>query len=55
MPHIAAVFAGDTELDTGDGGPFDTETLGEADAVLRVELDGSQTAGGLLRFPADTA
>ncbi|MFD3609035.1 hypothetical protein ACFWXA_13340 [Streptomyces atroolivaceus] len=53
VPHIAAVFAGDTELSTGDDGPFDTETLGEADAVLRAELDGSQKAGGLLRFPTD--
>lgn len=54
VPHIAAVFAGDTELSTGDGGPFDTETLGEADAVLRDELDGSQSASGLMVFPAHT-
>ncbi|MFC9604575.1 hypothetical protein ACFTTN_14090 [Streptomyces niveus] len=52
VPHIAAVFANGTELSTGDDGPFDTETLGEADAVLRVGLDGSQKASGLMVFPA---
>ncbi|MEV5930952.1 hypothetical protein ACPCSG_23680 [Streptomyces cellulosae] len=37
---ICQVFAGDTEIDTADDtGPFDTETLGQADTVLRAALD----------------
>ncbi|MGY5035145.1 hypothetical protein ACWC9U_30730 [Streptomyces sp. 900116325] len=36
MAHVIEVFAGDTEIDTADDtGPFDTETLGEADVVLQ--------------------
>ncbi|MFJ7586984.1 hypothetical protein ACIQZO_06235 [Streptomyces sp. NPDC097617] len=38
--RIISVFAGDTEIDTcDDTGPFDCETLGEADAILRAVLD----------------
>ncbi|MFJ3274047.1 hypothetical protein [Streptomyces sp. NPDC086776] len=38
--RLIAVFAGDTEIDTADDtGPFDTETLGEADTLLRQAHD----------------
>ncbi|MFJ6014489.1 hypothetical protein [Streptomyces sp. NPDC092952] len=38
--RIISVFAGDTEIDTADDtGPFDCETLGEADEILRAALD----------------
>ncbi|WP_233534057.1 hypothetical protein [Streptomyces murinus] len=38
--RIISVFAGDTEIDTcDDTGPFDCETLGEADEILRAALD----------------
>lgn len=41
-PYLVAVFAGDTEIDTADDtGPFDTETLGEADEILRKGMDDS--------------
>lgn len=49
--RIISVYAGDTEIDTADGtGPFDTETLGEADVILRQGLtesgpDGPEVAG----------
>ncbi|MFD6941066.1 hypothetical protein ACFWAP_33570 [Streptomyces goshikiensis] len=34
--HVFAVYAGDTEIDTGDdNGPFDTESLGAVDAAIR--------------------
>lgn len=33
--RVVGVLAHGGELNLGDGGPFDTETLGEADAVLR--------------------
>ncbi|MFH8257870.1 hypothetical protein [Streptomyces roseolus] len=33
--RVCAVFAGDDEIDTANTGPFDTETLGWADEVLR--------------------
>ncbi|MFB0617253.1 hypothetical protein [Streptomyces sp. AGS-58] len=48
--RIIAVFAAGKKLNLGDGGPFDTETLGEADAVLKAVLSGTP---GLhrLRFP----
>ncbi|MFF0395176.1 hypothetical protein ACFYSJ_05220 [Streptomyces sp. NPDC005248] len=37
--RIISVFAGDTEIDTADDtGPFDCETLGEADEILRAAL-----------------
>lgn len=51
-PHIVGVFAGETELNIGDGGPFDSETLGEADAALQAVLGSDLTTGGLhwLRF-----
>ncbi|WP_228980167.1 hypothetical protein [Streptomyces sp. DH12] len=52
-PRIVGVFAGDTELTLGDGGPFDTETLGEVDAVLLAGLGRDLTDIGphWLRFP----
>jgi hypothetical protein len=41
-PYLVAVFAGDTEIDTADDtGPFDTETLGQADAILRKGMEDS--------------
>ncbi|QNT94909.1 hypothetical protein HEP81_04636 [Streptomyces griseofuscus] len=44
-PHIVQVYAGDTELDTADdGGVFDTETLGAADAYLHHAIDSSEPA-----------
>ncbi|WP_086779511.1 hypothetical protein [Streptomyces griseus] len=49
--RIISVYAGDTEIDTADDtGPFDTETLGEADVILRQGLaesgpDALQAAG----------
>ncbi|MEU1180614.1 hypothetical protein ABZ464_23730 [Streptomyces sp. NPDC005820] len=40
LGHICAVYAGDTEIDTADDtGPYDTETLGAADEILRKALD----------------
>ncbi|PWI05485.1 hypothetical protein DIZ27_38805 [Streptomyces sp. NWU339] len=40
LPLIHQVFAGDTEIDMADDtGPFDTETLGAADTILREALD----------------
>lgn len=52
-PRIVTVVDGATELDLGDGGPYDTETLGEADAVLRAALGSDPIEGGphWLRFP----
>ncbi|MFE2529910.1 hypothetical protein ACFXEL_37430 [Streptomyces sp. NPDC059382] len=52
-PRIVMVVAGPTELNLGDGGPFDTETLGEADAALHAALGGDPIEGGAhwLRFP----
>ncbi|MFE4264543.1 hypothetical protein [Streptomyces sp. NPDC056883] len=52
-PRIVMVVAGPTELNLSDGGPFDTETLGEADAVLHAALGGDPIEGGAhwLRFP----
>lgn len=44
-PCIVGVFAGDAELNLGDGGPFDTETLGEADAALQMALGGNLSGG----------
>jgi hypothetical protein len=42
LPFAVAVFAGDTEIDTADDtGPFDTETLGQADAILRKGMEDS--------------
>ncbi|MGA5599606.1 hypothetical protein ACPCUF_00970 [Streptomyces griseoincarnatus] len=39
-PHVYAVYAGDTELDSADDtGPFDTETLGAVDTAIREALD----------------
>ncbi|MGJ3558918.1 hypothetical protein ACR6C2_08030 [Streptomyces sp. INA 01156] len=36
LAHVISVYAGDTEIDTADdGGVFDTETLGAADAILQ--------------------
>ncbi|MFD5788605.1 hypothetical protein ACFWH1_18530 [Streptomyces sp. NPDC127037] len=40
-PYLVAVFADGTEIDTSEGGPFDRETLGEADALLREGFDRS--------------
>ncbi|MFD3851667.1 hypothetical protein ACFWVB_38215 [Streptomyces microflavus] len=38
--RIVGVFAGETEIDTADDtGPFDCETLGEADEILRLATD----------------
>ncbi|RNG14331.1 hypothetical protein [Streptomyces botrytidirepellens] len=40
LARICAVYAGNSELDTADDtGPFDTETLGWADQVLRTAMD----------------
>lgn len=40
LARIISVFAGDTEIDTADDtGPFDCETLGEADEILRAAFD----------------
>jgi hypothetical protein len=40
LARVCAVFAGNSELDTADDtGPFDTETLGWADEVLRMAMD----------------
>jgi hypothetical protein len=40
LARVCAVFAGDSEIDTADGtGPFDTETLGQADELLRMAMD----------------
>ncbi|WNI20386.1 hypothetical protein [Actinacidiphila sp. ITFR-21] len=39
-PSLIAVFAGDAEIDTADDtGPFDSETLGGADEILRHAMD----------------
>ena len=44
LGHVCAVFAGESEIDTADdSGPFDTETLGSADEVLRTALDQAVT------------
>ncbi|MEU0060934.1 hypothetical protein [Streptomyces sp. NPDC006334] len=55
LGHICAVFAGDVEVDLGDDtGPFDAETLGEADEILRQALDeaaGDLTGSGWERVP----
>lgn len=41
-PHVYAVYAGDTELDSADDtGPFDTETLGAVDTAIREALANS--------------
>ncbi|MGC4947736.1 hypothetical protein ACLQ2N_16265 [Streptomyces sp. DT224] len=37
--YVVKVFAGDDEVDTSETGPFDWETLGEADALLRVGFE----------------
>ncbi|MFJ1607014.1 hypothetical protein ACIOHS_27125 [Streptomyces sp. NPDC088253] len=54
-PYICAVFAGDVEIDTADDtGPFDTETLGAADAILRAayeETTESEEAAGWVLVP----
>lgn len=40
LARVCAVFAGDSEIDTADDtGPFDTETLGQADELLRMAMD----------------
>ncbi|MER6632225.1 hypothetical protein ABT301_29095 [Streptomyces sp. NPDC000987] len=40
LARIIAVYAGDTEIDTADDtGPFDTETLGAADAEIQQALE----------------
>ncbi|MGO4420918.1 hypothetical protein AB4Z54_19890 [Streptomyces sp. MCAF7] len=45
LARVCAVFAGDTEIDTADDtGPFDTETLGWADRILRDALDDAAPA-----------
>ncbi|MFJ3249105.1 hypothetical protein [Streptomyces sp. NPDC086782] len=56
-PRIVAAVAGGTELNIGDGGPFDTETLGEADAVLQAALGSGVADGGphWLRFSSQPA
>ncbi|PWI20545.1 hypothetical protein DI272_18855 [Streptomyces sp. Act143] len=56
-PRIVGAVAGETELNLGDGGPFDTETLGEADAALRAILGDSLTDSGphWLRFTGHDA
>ncbi|MGD9482928.1 hypothetical protein WDH52_06635 [Streptomyces sp. TRM70308] len=46
VPRLTAVVDGATELDLGERGPFDAETLGEADAVLRGALGGEPVEGG---------
>lgn len=58
LARICAVFAGDTEIDTADDtGPFDTETLGAADSILRLALTeaapGDLTAAGWEHVPDD--
>ncbi|MEU1853915.1 hypothetical protein ABZ499_32830 [Streptomyces sp. NPDC019990] len=45
-PRIVSVFTGDTELAIGDGGPFDAETLGAADAALHAALGSGITDVG---------
>ncbi|MEU7323386.1 hypothetical protein ABZ682_22965 [Streptomyces griseoviridis] len=54
-PYICGVFAGDVEIDTADDiGPFDTETLGAADAILRAayeETTESPEAAGWVLVP----
>lgn len=56
-PHIVGAVAGETELNLGDGGPFDTETLGEADAALQAALGNRLTDRGphWLRFTDHTS
>ncbi|MCX4458588.1 hypothetical protein OOK58_42525 [Streptomyces sp. NBC_01728] len=56
-PRIVGVVAGETELNIGDGGPFDTETLGEADAALQAALGSGLTDSGphWLRFTGHEA
>jgi hypothetical protein len=56
-PHIVGAVAGETELNLGDGGPFDTETLGEADAALQTALGNALTDSGphWIRFTDETA
>ncbi|WP_245881646.1 hypothetical protein [Streptomyces milbemycinicus] len=45
LARVCAVFTGDTEIDTADDtGPFDTETLGWADRILRDALDDAAPA-----------
>ncbi|MEU6595285.1 hypothetical protein ABZ923_39845 [Streptomyces sp. NPDC046881] len=54
LGHICQVFAGDTEVDTADdSGPYDTETLGAADTILRQALveDDDLTAAGWEHAP----
>ncbi|KQW13540.1 hypothetical protein [Streptomyces sp. Root369] len=49
LPRVQTVLAGEREIDMADDtGPFDTETLGEADEVLRQALgeDDDLTAAG---------
>ncbi|GGQ49941.1 hypothetical protein GCM10010250_21920 [Streptomyces althioticus] len=49
--HVIAVHAGDDEIDTADdGGVYDTETLGAADALLQSVIDGT-TADDLAAAP----
>ncbi|MER5615967.1 hypothetical protein [Streptomyces sp. NPDC002215] len=55
-PRVCAVLAGNSEIDTADNtGPFDTETLGWADEVLRMAMDEAipedLTASGWERIP----
>ncbi|MGA5643371.1 hypothetical protein ACPCTN_32095 [Streptomyces cinereoruber] len=52
-PRIVTVVDGATEIDLSEAGPYDTETLGEADAVLRAALGSDPIADGChwLRFP----
>lgn len=39
LAYVCAVFAGEREIDSDDDtGPFDSETLGSADVVLRMAL-----------------
>lgn len=46
LVRVCAVFAGDDEIDTADDtGPFDTETLGWADEVLRRAMDDAVPEG----------
>ncbi|KUN37706.1 hypothetical protein AQJ30_15595 [Streptomyces longwoodensis] len=48
LARICAVYAGDRELDLADDtGPFDTETLGTADEILRQALDTASPLGPL--------
>ncbi|GGZ73172.1 hypothetical protein ACFOOM_01000 [Streptomyces echinoruber] len=39
LAHITAVYAGIDEISTADDGPFDTETLGTADAEIQQALE----------------